>query len=40
LHTVTNAELLQQWLGVTIDIAGKPDSAAEISVTGVGFIPG
>ncbi len=37
LHTVTNAELLRQWLDTKIDITGEPGGPAEIDVTGAGF---
>lgn len=40
LHTVTNAGLLQQWLGAAIEIVGEQDAAAEIHVTGTGFTAG
>lgn len=36
-HALTNAELLRQWLGVSIEIDGQDDKAAEIVVYGVGF---
>jgi RNA 3'-terminal phosphate cyclase (ATP) len=39
LHTVTNAELLRQWLDTKIDITGEPGGPAEIDVTGAGFAP-
>ncbi len=37
LHTVTNAELLQQWLDTRITITGELGSPAEIDVLGAGF---
>ena len=37
LHTVTNAELLRQWLDTKIVITGEPGGPAEIDVTGAGF---
>ncbi len=37
LHTVTNANLLRQWLDVEIDIKGKIGEAAEITIEGVAF---
>ncbi len=37
LHTVTNAELLRQWLDTKIEITGDLDGPAEIDVTGIGF---
>jgi RNA 3'-terminal phosphate cyclase (ATP) len=40
LHTVTNAELLRQWLDTRIDITGDLGGPAEIDVTGVGFASG
>ncbi len=36
-HTLTNAGLLRQWLGVTIEIDGRQDEPAQITVHGVGF---
>ncbi|MAT98252.1 MAG: RNA 3'-phosphate cyclase [Anaerolineaceae bacterium] len=36
-HALTNADLLRQWLGVSIQIDGQPDQPAEIVVAGVGF---
>lgn len=36
-HTLTNADLLRQWLGVSIEIDGEEEQAAEIVVSGVGF---
>jgi len=37
LHTTTNADLLRQWLPVTIAITGEMGGPAEIAVTGAGF---
>ncbi len=37
LHTVTNAELLRQWLDTKIEITGEPGGPAEIDVIGAGF---
>lgn len=37
LHTITNAELLRQWLDTKIDIMGELEGPAEIEVTGAGF---
>lgn len=37
LHTLTNAELLRQWLDTRIDITGDLDGPAAIDVTGTGF---
>jgi RNA 3'-terminal phosphate cyclase (ATP) len=37
LHTVTNAELLRQWLDTKIDITGELGGPATIDVTGAGF---
>lgn len=37
LHTVTNAELLRQWLDARIEIIGDLEGSAEIDVTGIGF---
>lgn len=37
-HTVTNADLLRQWLDVDIKIKGKIGEIAEIAIEGVGFI--
>ncbi|MCC6602787.1 MAG: RNA 3'-phosphate cyclase [Anaerolineae bacterium] len=34
-HALTNAELLRQWLGVSIEIDGELDQATEIVVSGV-----
>ena len=36
-HALTNADLLRQWLGVSIQIDGQLDQPAEIVVAGVGF---
>ncbi|KAA3655905.1 MAG: RNA 3'-phosphate cyclase [Chloroflexi bacterium] len=36
-HTLTNAELLRQWLDVSIRIDGKLDQPAKIEVSGIGF---
>lgn len=38
LHTVTNADLLRQWLNVDINIQGKIGQTAEISVEGISFL--
>ncbi|HQF71764.1 MAG TPA: RNA 3'-terminal phosphate cyclase, partial [Promineifilum sp.] len=37
LHTTTNADLLRQWLPVTIAITGEMGGPAEIAITGAGF---
>jgi RNA 3'-terminal phosphate cyclase (ATP) len=37
-HTITNAELLRQWLDVDIKIKGKIGEIAEITIEGVGFL--
>ena len=37
LHTVTNADLLRQWLDTRIDIRGELGDPATIEVTGAGF---
>lgn len=37
LHTITNAELLRQWVDTKIDITGDLGGPAEIDVTGVGL---
>ncbi len=37
LHTITNADLLRQWLPVSIAITGEPGGPAEIAITGAGF---
>lgn len=37
LHTLTNAELLRQWLDTRIDITGDLGGPAAIDVTGIGF---
>lgn len=37
LHALTNADLLRQWLSVSIQIDGQLDQPAEIVVSGVGF---
>ena len=37
-HTLTNADLLRQWLDVTIDINGELGQPAQIAVTGNNFI--
>jgi RNA 3'-terminal phosphate cyclase (ATP) len=36
-HALTNADLLRQWLGVSIQIDGQLDEPAEIVVSGIGF---
>ncbi len=36
-HALTNADLLRQWLGVSIQINGQLDQSAEIVVSGTGF---
>lgn len=36
-HALTNADLLRQWLGVSIAIDGDEDQVAEIVVSGVGL---
>jgi RNA 3'-terminal phosphate cyclase (ATP) len=38
LHTVTNADLLRQWLNVDIDIQGNIGQTAEITVEGISFL--
>jgi RNA 3'-terminal phosphate cyclase (ATP) len=38
LHTVTNADLLQQWLDTRIDITGDLGGPAEVDVNGAGFV--
>jgi RNA 3'-terminal phosphate cyclase (ATP) len=40
LHTITNAELLGQWVETQIAISGDLGGPAEIDVTGAGFTPG
>ncbi len=37
LHTITNSELLRQWVDTRIDIIGELEGPAEIDVTGAGF---
>ena len=37
LHTITNADLLRQWLDIRIDITGDLGGPAEIDMTGAGF---
>lgn len=39
LHTITNAELLRQWLDKRIDITGDLGGPATIEVIGAGFLP-
>ena len=36
-HTLTNANMLREWLGVQIDIKGELGETAEITVHGIGF---
>jgi RNA 3'-terminal phosphate cyclase (ATP) len=36
-HTQTNAALLRQWLGVSIDIDGDIDQPATIAISGLSF---
>lgn len=36
-HALTNVQLLQQWLGLTIEVKGQLDQPGRITVTGIGF---
>jgi RNA 3'-terminal phosphate cyclase (ATP) len=36
-HTVTNAALLCRWLDTNIEIIGRPDEPAQITIDGLGF---
>jgi RNA 3'-terminal phosphate cyclase (ATP) len=39
-HTLTNADLLRQWLDVPIVINGQPDGPGEVTVEGAGLMRG
>jgi RNA 3'-terminal phosphate cyclase (ATP) len=37
LHTLTNIELIKQWLDVTIQVKGQQDQPGQVTVQGIGF---